>query len=128
MEQDAREKTRLVADTDEERGMIIQTEFLKLSIRQVLLIVLTVTIWFGLMSATASLLSVSSVFTGLLWSWLALGGLYLALWRKDGRPVEYALTDRLIFQISDRHFRPMDKTTGHIDDADWEDTDEPYRW
>ena len=130
MEEPPREKTRLVATTDEERGTIIDWEFVKLSIRQVLLLILTGGIWYGMAAATTALLSVSTIFSGLLWSWILIGGLYLALWKKDGRPVEYYLTDWLIFQISDRHFRPIDQSGGQsIDDADWEDIDdEPYRW
>ena len=126
---DVRTKTRLPADLDEEKGMIIQWEFLRVSIRQLLLILVCLGLWAALFSGTSAVLSVSKLFTALLWSWIAIGGMYLALRTKDGRPLEHVLTDRIVFLISDRHFRPMDRKGGMtIADADWEETDEPYRW
>lgn len=131
MQQDVRTKTRLIADSDEEKGIIIQWEFLRVSIRQLLLMLFALAIWAGLMALTGAVLSVSNVFSGLLWSWIPIGGIYLAMKTKEGQPLEHYLTDKIIFLISDRHFRPMDPGGSNgltIDDADWEDTDETYRW
>jgi hypothetical protein len=48
--------------------------------------------------------------------------------KKDGRPYEEYLTQKILFLISERHFILRDPRAeyGQIEDADWEEISDPY--
>ena len=118
-------KTRIPANLNEEDPFLSLAE-LKLSLRQLLTIILSGMVWMLVTQGTTWILPVNSIFAGLIWSWILIGGLFLAIWKKDGRPYEEHLSNKIVFFISDRHFIQKDPKAkdGSIEDADWEEVDD----
>jgi hypothetical protein len=123
-------KTRLPADIDEEDPFLVLAE-LKLSLRQMLMIMFSLVGWFLLMTLTADVLPIPKLLAGVMWSWVLIGGIVFALLKKNGRPLEFHFTDWVVFQISDHHWAAIEdrKLHGSIEEADWEEDDgNVYRW
>jgi hypothetical protein len=121
------QRTKLPTNLDDEDPFLSIAE-IKLSLRQMLTILLGVLLWYFAIKVTQTLLPISSIFAGILWFWLIVAALFLALYKKDGRPYEEYLTHRLMFLISDRHFILKDKRRkedeASIDTIDWDDLDD----
>jgi hypothetical protein len=126
MEYDSR--TRLPTALDEEDPFLSLAE-IKLSLRQMLTIMLGGFSWWIAEMLTSTILPISGLFSGLLWSWLVVAGIYMAIRKKDGRPYEEYLSKKIVFLISDRHFILKDPKASHglIEDADWEEIEDPYK-
>lgn len=120
-------RTRLPTSLDDEDPFLSISE-IKLSLRQMLTIVLGFLIWWLLQSATVAILPISPFFGYLLWSWILLGALFMAIIKKDGRPYEEYLSKKIVFLLSDRYFILKDpkSKSGSIDDANWDDLEDPY--
>lgn len=114
------------AELDTEDPFLSWAE-IKLSLRQGLTILLSGGAWLALLRITVWILPVSEIFAGLIWSWVFMGGLFLALWPKDGRPYEEYLSDRIVFLISPKTFIQRDPKVnkrGSVEDADWDEVDD----
>lgn len=118
-------RTKLPINSHRE-DLIMDWEFVKLSPRQALLLMFSLAIWALMASLTTSVLPVGFIFGGILWSWIIIGSFYLAFRRKDGRPYEEYLTDKILFMIRDRRYVLKDERAkyGNVEDADWEDVDD----
>jgi hypothetical protein len=121
------EKTRIPTSLDEEDPFLKIAE-ISLSLRQLLTIILTAAVWMVLIQLTILIVPVTEIFAGIIWSWLLLGGLFLALVKKDGRPYEEYLSHRVVYHISNKTFIQKDPNAkyGSVEDADWEELDEDY--
>ena len=99
---------------------------IKLSLRQLLTILLALFLWLLLMQMTTWIFPVTTLFAAIIWSWVILGGFFLALVRKDGRPYEEYLSHRIVFLISAKTFIQRDPKAkyGSVEDADWEELDD----
>lgn len=115
-------RTGLPTEVDSEDPMLMLGE-LKFSLRQMLTLAFAAAIWFGFFQITAWILPISDTFAGLLWSWIIIGGVFLALKKKDGRPYEEYLSDKINFLISEREYIMKDKKAGETSVA-WDDLDD----
>jgi hypothetical protein len=93
----------------EQEDPFLKWEFLTLSMRQMLTILGGLVAWGFAKALTSTVLGVISIdvsglFTGLIWSWLIVAALYLALRTVDGRPYEEYLTLKLLFLTEPRHY------------------------
>jgi len=123
-------KTRIPTSLDEE-DPFLSLSMLKLSLRQMLTILLSGMVWIILVKLTTFIVPISNIFGALIWSWVLIGGLFLAFWKKDGRPYEEYLSHKIVFMISSKTFIQKDPNAkyGSVEDADWEDLDdEPPRF
>lgn len=122
-------RTKLPQELDEEQPFLSISE-LKLSLRQMLTLVTGATIWFTLLSLTSSLFGLSSVFSGIVWSWVLILTIFFAIAKKDGLPYEEYVAQRIIFLISDRQFILRDEKTinQEVDETDWNRIENPYIW
>jgi len=118
-------KTRIPAELDTEDPFLSWAE-IKLSLRQGLTIILSGAAWMALIQLTIFIIPLSSTFAGVIWSWVLLGGLFLALWKKDGRPYEEYLSNRVVYLLSTKTFIQRDPKAkyGSVEDADWDEIDE----
>lgn len=117
----------MIADSDDERGIIYQNEFIRLSIRQMILILASLVTWVVLSRITAAILPVPGILAGLVWIWVGIGGVYLALRTVDGRPLEFEITDRIMFMMSPQRYSPVTRQRNAKPAAPTEDeTDELY--
>jgi hypothetical protein len=122
-----RVKTPFPTSLDEEPP-IFQQWGIALSLRQLLLFLFGVAIWGTLMKVTASVFSLNMVFTAVFWGWIPVLAAVVALVKKDGRPLEFYITDRLLYLTADREFihkdPDADQREGVIDEAIWQDDDD----
>ncbi len=99
-----------------------------LSLRQTLTILIGAGLWFFAWKFTTAIIPISGLFSGLLWSWLLIGGLVLALVPRDGVTFEEYLTRRLVFMLSERRWIFIEKRDRRnlpdVDEADWEEDDD----
>lgn len=118
-------KTRIPANLDEEDPFLSLAE-IKLSLRQLLTVLFSGMFWLLLTQGTTWILPVNVVFAGLIWSWVIFGGLFLTIWKKDGRPYEEYLSNKIVYRISDKYFIQKDPKAkyGSVEDADWEEVDD----
>lgn len=128
-EQDLSPRTKLPQEMDEEQPFLSISE-IKLSLRQMLTLVAGATVWFTLLSLTGSLFGLSTVFAGLVWSWVLILTVFFAVAKKDGMPYEEYIAQRIVFLISDRHFvlRDEKNVSQEIDETDWDRIEDPYIW
>lgn len=119
------EKTRIPAELDTEDPFLSVAE-LKLSLRQGLTILMTLFLWFMIMQLTVFLLPVSTIFAGVIWSWIVISGLFLALVKKDGRPYEEHLSNRIVYLLSSKTFVQRDPKVSNssVEEAIWREIDE----
>jgi hypothetical protein len=111
-------RTKLPTEVDGEDPMLMIGEF-RLSLRQMLTIAFAFAAWFAILNITITIFPISTVFSGLLWSWILLIGVFLALKKKDGRPYEEYLSEKLQFLISDREYILKDSRAGDSE-VDWD--------
>lgn len=125
------QRTRLPANLDEEDPFLSLAE-IKLSLRQMLTIMFSLMVWGGLCQMTITILPLSFFLAGLLWSWVILVGVFFALFKKDGRPYEEYLSQKVVFLVSERYFILKDsrahKDSRGIDDVDWDEVDDISLW
>lgn len=128
-EQEVSPRTKLPQEMDEEQPFLSISE-VKLSLRQMLTLVTGGTIWFAALSITGSLFGLSSVFAGIIWSWIIGLTIFFAIAKKDGMPYEEYLAQRIVFLISDRKFilRDDERVKTEIDETDWDRIEDPYQW
>jgi hypothetical protein len=119
------EKTRIPTDVDTE-DPFLPLGVIQLSLRQLLTIMLAATIWMLCLQVTLFILPVSSVFAGVIWSWIIFAGFFLALVKKDGRPYEEYLSHRVVFLLSNKTFIQKDPNAkyGSVEDANWDELDD----
>jgi hypothetical protein len=119
------DKTRIPTDIDSEDPFFAWSE-IKLSLRQILTVLLTFTVWFMLTRITLFVLPFSFTFAALLWSWIIIGGLFLALVKKNGLPYEEHLAHRVVYLLSNKLYIQKDPNAkyGSVEDANWEELDE----
>jgi hypothetical protein len=111
-------RTKLPTEVDGEDPMLMVGEF-RLSLRQMLTIAIAFGAWFAILNMTTTIIPISTIFAGLLWSWVLLFGIFLALKKKDGRPYEEYLSEKIQFLISDREYILKDSRAGKSD-VDWD--------
>jgi hypothetical protein len=118
-------KTRIPTSLDEE-DPFLSLSALKLSLRQLLTILLSCLLWVICLKITTFIIPLSGVFGGLIWSWILILGVFLTFWKKDGRPYEEFLSHKIVFMISSKTFIQKDPNAkyGSVEDADWEDLDD----
>lgn len=125
------QKTRLPANLDEEDPFLSIAE-IKLSLRQMLTIMFSLMIWYAVGQATIMVLPISFFLASILWSWIIFAGLFFALFKKDGRPYEEYLSQKMVFLVSERYFILKDSRAHHdsrgIDDVDWDEVDDISLW
>lgn len=112
-------RTKLPTEVDGEDPMLMLGEF-KFSLRQMLTVAFAIGAWFLIFKVTTSIISINDIFSALLWSWIVLFGLFLALKKKDGRPYEEYLSEKIQFLISEREFILKDSRAGKTD-VDWDE-------
>lgn len=120
------ERTRIPMHVESEDPFLSVAE-LKVSLRQMLTLFMSLIPWWIAAKITVAFLPVGFMFAGILWSWVILGGVLLAFKKKDGVPYEQYLSERIVFAISTRHFIARDPSASkrdRIEDADWEELDE----
>lgn len=123
-EEDKNVRTKLPTDIEEDQPFLSILSF-QLSLRQLLTIVAGVILWVILMQITSAIIGLNPIFTGLIWSWVFFGSVYISLRKKDGLPYEEYLAQRIIFLISDkRYVLRDDKKTPSIEEADWDTLEE----
>lgn len=128
-EQEFSPRTKLPQEMDEEQPFLSVSE-IKLSLRQMLTLVTGATIWFAALSLTGSIFGLSSVFSGIIWSWILILTVFFAIAKKEGIPYEEYLAQRIVFLISDRKFilRDEDRVKTETDEADWDRIEDPFQW
>ena len=114
MDDDLSQRTRLPTEVDDEDPMLMIGE-MKFSFRQMLTIAFAVAAWFLVMQLTLMILPISGIFAGILWSWILLVGLFLALKKKDGRPYEEYLSDKIQFLIGEKEYVLKDPRADDVD-------------
>jgi hypothetical protein len=129
MEDSYDNRTKLPTALDEEDPFLSLAE-VKLSLRQILTILFSCMIWYGMMELTQFILPLSAVFAAIVWAWMPLGGIFMTFKQKDGRPYEEYLSKKIVFLISERYFILKDPHSkefeGGVEDADWKEIEEGY--
>lgn len=122
-------RTKLPTELDEEQPFLSIAE-VKLSLRQMLTLVIGFASWMTAAAVTGSILSISPVFAGLIWSWIVIVAIFFTFAKKDGLTYEEYLAQRLVFLISDRKFVLKDDKDDappiNVDEADWQAIEDPY--
>jgi len=120
MDEQAPEPTRLPIEIETEDPFIQMPMGIQLGVRQALTIATGIFLWWILLKLTTSFLPLSTFFAGLLWAPVAIGGLVMALVRRDGVYLEEYLTRRIIFMISERNFILRERSrTLQAEEAEW---------
>lgn len=120
----ARTPTRLPSGLNEEDPFLVVSDF-SLSLRKVLTLVFGAVAWWLM----ATLLG---FFMGGIWAWLItcpimIGAAILGFVSRGGRPLEHWLVEKILFQMSPRHYTlydpDADERHGAIDASfdDWDD-------
>lgn len=117
-EQQEEERTRLPTEVNGEDPMLMIGE-MKFSLRQMLTVAFAGAIWFLAMQAFTWIFPINKLFAGLLFSWILLGGLFLALAKKDGHPYEEYLSDKIQFLVGGREYVLKDSKADDSD-VDWD--------
>jgi hypothetical protein len=82
-------------------------------------------LWFVLFRITTYIIPINGLFSGLLWSWVIIIGLFMTFVKKDGEPYEEYLTGKIQFLLAERKFGIVDdQEQEEIEDADWSDIDD----
>jgi hypothetical protein len=89
-----------ILNCPDEEDPFLSLSVLRLSLRQLLVIVLSGVVWVFCLKTTVTIAPISNILSGLIWSWIVLFGVVLAFRQKDGRPYEEYLAQRVIFIIS----------------------------
>lgn len=117
-------RTKLPTDIEEDQPFLSVLS-LQLSLRQLLTIIAAVLFWVALMQLTSAIIGLNPIFSGILWSWVFFGGVFIALRKKDGLPYEEYLAQRIIFLISDKRYVLRDEEkSASIEEADWDTLEE----
>jgi PrgI family protein len=109
-------RVKVPTSLNEEDPFLSMAE-IKLSLRQLLTILLTGLAWMLLTQLTQFLLPVNAIFAAIIWSWTIFAGLFLTFWKKDGRPYEEYLS---------KYYDQQDPLAkyGNVEDADWSEINE----
>ena len=116
-EHDEAVRTEVPIWVDSEDPLFVFYE-ISLSLRQLLLLLATGFAWIVPAMLTAAVVPfLPMLLSLLLWSWIFIGGLWLTFWRKQGLPVEYYVTDLVLFRFSEQKlYLPVDDSNGLLSD------------
>jgi hypothetical protein len=114
--------TKLPTHIDDE-DVILAVGPIRLSLRQILLILMGFVAWIIARSMTTALMPISGLFAGLLWIWLLIAAVAFALVKRDGRPLEEWLTRWLTWKTSPQRYilreSKKSRRAKDVEDADW---------
>ena len=124
------QRTRLPASLDEEDPFLSIAE-IKLSLRQMLTLMISMMVWVFVSKITIMFIPIGFV-AYILWFWIIITGVFFALYKKDGRPYEEYLSQKMVFLVSERYFILKDsrasKDKRGVDEIDWDEVGDISQW
>ena len=97
------EPTRIPASLNEESVFISISE-LKLSMRQLMLILFGGVLWFGIATFISNLFHINQFFALLAFSWILLGSFAFAFIRVDGKKLDEYLGEKLAYEFGPKTY------------------------